>query len=153
MPVANITIRRATLADEDIVIALIEELFVAPGRRPADYTRERAHEGCRRTVEGAQADVLLAYDGDAAVGAATVYVDTLSIRYGLRCWLEDLVVLPSHRSRSVGRLLLDAATQWARDQGCDFLQLHSSLGRKDAHRFYLTSGMEHDSLVFTRRLT
>ena len=148
----DITIRRARADDEAEAIALIEELFVAPGRRPPDYTRERASEGFQRAVSSPKSDVLLAMDGSTPVGAATVYVDTLSVRYGLRCWLEDLVVLPTHRSGGVGKLLLDAATGWAREHGCDFLQLHSGLGRKDAHRFYLSNGMEQDSLVFTRRL-
>ncbi len=149
---ADITIRAARLDDEVEVLALIEELFVPPGRKPADYTRERAQEGFRRAVENEESDVLLALDGSTPVGAATVYVDTYSIRYGLRCWVEDLVVLPSQRGRGAGKLLLDAAEDWGRKHGCDFVQLHSGLGRKDAHRFYLTNGMEQDSLVFTRRL-
>jgi GNAT superfamily N-acetyltransferase len=149
---ADITIRAARFDDEVEVLALIEELFVAPGRRPADYTRDRAQEGFRRAVGNQQSDILLALDGHTPAGAATVYVDTYSIRYGLRCWVEDLIVLPSQRSRGVGKLLLDAAEDWGRKHGCDFVQLHSGLGRKDAHRFYLTNGMEQDSLVFTRRL-
>ena len=148
----NITIRTAGFDDEAEVLALIEELFVAPGRRPADYTRERAQEGFRRAVGNQQSDILLALDGHTPAGAATEYMDMYSIRYGLRCWVEDLVVLPSQRSRGVGKLLLDAAEDWGRRHGCDFVQLHSGLGRKDAHRFYLTNGMEQDSLVFTKRL-
>ena len=148
----DITIRTARFDDEVEVLALIEELFVAPGRRPADYTRERAQEGFRRAVGNQDSDILLALDGHMPAGAATVYVDTYSIRYGLRCWVEDLVVLPSQRGRGVGKLLLDAAVDWGRKHGCDFVQLHSGLGRKDAHRFYLTNGMEQDSLVFTKRL-
>ena len=148
----TVTIRPARFDDEAEVLPLIEELFVAPGRKPADYTRERASEGFQRAVSSPKSDVLLAMDGSTPVGAATVYVDTLSIRYGLRCWVEDLVVLPSQRGRGVGKLLLDAAVDWGRTHGCDFVQLHSGLGRKDAHRFYLTNGMEQDSLVFTKRL-
>jgi GNAT superfamily N-acetyltransferase len=148
----EITIRPARFDDEAEVLALIEELFVPPGRRPADYTRDRAQEGFRRAVGNQGSDILLALDGHTPSGAATVYVDTYSIRYGLRCWVEDLVVLPSQRSRGVGKLLLDAAVDWGRKHGCDFVQLHSGLGRKDAHRFYLTNGMEQDSLVFTKNL-
>ena len=148
----TVTIRPARFDDEAEALPLIEELFVAPGRKPADYTRERAQEGFRRAVADQGSDILLALDGVTLVGAATVYVDTLSIRYGLRCWVEDLVVLPSQRGGGVGRLLVDAATDWGRAHGCDFVQLHSGLGRKDAHRFYLANGMEQDSLVFTKRL-
>jgi GNAT superfamily N-acetyltransferase len=149
---SKITIRAARFDDEAEVLPLIEELFVPPGRKPADYTHERAQEGFRRAVGNEDSDVLLALDGDTPVGAATVYVDTVSIRYGLRCWVEDLIVLPSQRGGGVGKLLLDAAMEWGRAQGCDFVQLHSGLGRKDAHRFYLANGMEQDSLVFTKNL-
>ena len=148
----NITIRTARFDDEVEVLPLIEELFVAPGRRPAGYTRARAQEAFRRAVGNQQSDILLAFDGDTPAGAATVYVDTISIRYGLRCWVEDLVVLPAQRGGGVGKLLLDAAIDWARAHGSDFVQLHSGLGRKDAHRFYLANGMEQDSLVFTKNL-
>jgi len=146
------TIRPARFDDEVEALALIEELFVAPGRKPADYTRERAQEGFRRAAGNDDSDVLLAFEGHTPVGAATVYVDTLSIRYGLRCWVEDLIVLPDQRGKGTGKLLLDAAVAWGRARGCDFAQLHSGVGRKDAHRFYLAHGMEQDSLVFTKRL-
>jgi GNAT superfamily N-acetyltransferase len=148
----DITIRTARFDDEAEVLPLLEELFVAPGRKPADYSRERAAEGFRLAASGDRSDVLLALDGGRPVGVATVYVEILSIRYGLRCFVEDLVVLPDQRGKGVGKLLLDAAVDWGRKHGCDFLQLHSGNGRKDAHRFYATSGMEQDSLVFTKRL-
>ncbi len=95
-------------------------------------------------------DVLLAVEGDAVVGMASVYVDYLSIRDGWRCWLQDLVVTSSHRSRGVGKALLDAATEWARERGCTHLELNSGVGRADAHRFYLREGMTQGSLSFRR---
>lgn len=147
-----LTIRPAKLADEAGSLNLIEELFEPPGRRPLHYTRERAREAFRRYLENPDADVLLAVSGSAIIGLATVYVDLPSIRFGLRCWLEDLVVTSSHRSRGAGRLLLDAATAWARERGCTHLELDSGHGRKDAHRFYIEQGMAQDGLVFGRRL-
>jgi len=70
-----------------------------------------------------------------------VYADFLSIRYGKRCWLQDLVVRREWRARGVGKQLLDAATEWARERGCTHLELGSGIGRIDAHRFYLREGM------------
>ncbi len=85
------------------------------------------------------------------MGLASVYLDLPFIRFGRRCWLQDLVVTSSHRSRGVGGLLLDAATDWARKRGCTHLELASGAGRKDAHRFYLSQGMA-EGRVFTRWL-
>jgi len=145
-----VTVRPATLADESAVLALVEELFAAPGRRPPAYTPERGAAFFRHAVGDAHADVLLALDGDVAVGLASVYADLLSIRFGQRCWLEDLVVTATRRSEGIGRLLLDAATEWARARGCTHLELDSAAARRDAHRFYLAAGMLQDSLHFRR---
>ena len=86
------------------------------------------------------------------VGLASVYADFLSMRFGWRCWLEDLVVTSAYRSRGIGRLLLDAAAAWARERGCTHLELDSGLGRRDSHRFYLAQGLAHESLLFRRRI-
>ena len=144
-------IRPAVLADEEAVLALMEELFEPPGARARGYTPERGREGFRYAVHDPDSDVLLAVDGDSIVGLASVYADILSIRYGKRCWLQDLAVTSSRRSEGTGRLLLDAATAWARERGCTHLELGSGMGRTDAHRFYLREGMAQ-GYTFTRRI-
>src|SRR5438445_10339179 len=143
------TIRCATPADEDAVLALFEELFDPPGRRPRGYTRARGDAGFRHALANPDADILLAVAEDGAlVGLASVYVDLESSRFGRRCWLEDLVVAARRRSQGIGRRLLDAATVWARERGCTHLALNSAATREDAHRFYLASGMTQSSLNF-----
>jgi GNAT superfamily N-acetyltransferase len=94
---------------------------------------------------------VLALDGDRIVGLASVEAAILSIRYGPRCWLQDLVVTASHRERGSGARLMDAATEWARERGCSHLELSSGEGRKDAHRFYLSQGMAR-SYNFTKEI-
>jgi GNAT superfamily N-acetyltransferase len=148
----GVAVRSATAADQDATLDLIEELFQPPGVRPRGYTPERAREGVRYCLESSQADILLAEVDGVIVGLATVYVDFPSIRFGVRCYLQDLVVASTSRGEGIGRLLLDAATGWARERGCSHLQLDSGLGRKDAHRFYLANGMEQDAFVFIRGL-
>ena len=97
------------------------------------------------------ADVLLALDGNSIVGLASVHLDPPFIRFGKRCWLQDLVVSSSRRSQGIGALLLDVATDWARQRGCTHLELASGEGRKDAHRFYRAQGMTA-GMVFTRQV-
>ena len=133
------------------MLALIEELFERPGSTPRGYSRQRGREGFREAVRRPHADVLLALQGDSIVGLASVYLDLPFIRFGRRCWLQDLVVTSSRRSEGIGRRLLDAATEWARERGCTHLELASGAGREDAHRFYRAQGMEQ-GMVFTRWL-
>ncbi len=138
---SSISVRPATLDDEAAVLALIEELFEPPGARAPGYTIDRGRAGFHHAVLDPAVDVLLAVSGVRIVGLASVYADILSIRYGPRCWLQDLVVTKGDRSRGAGKALLVAATDWARERGCTHLELASGAGRKDAHHFYLREGM------------
>ena len=138
----NIDIRPATLADEAAFLELLEQLFDAPGAPAPGYTRERGSNGFRWAIEGQHSDVLLALDGRSLVGLASVYRDIESIRYGRRTWLQDLVVDRAARGGGVGKALLAAAAEWARQRGCTHLALSSGWDRKDAHRFYEREGME-----------
>ena len=144
-----LSVRAATLADEGAALDLIEELFEPPGSRPSGYRRERAAIALRHAVEQPEADVLLAMDGERPVGLASVYVDLYTIRFGHRCWLEDLVVTASERGRGIGQRLLDATTEWARAHRCTHVGLTSAAARRDAHRFYVANGMAA-SQHFTR---
>jgi len=144
-------IRPATAEDEAVALPLIEELFEPPGVRAPGYTPERGRAGFKYAVHDRDADVLLAVEGDRVVGLASVYADILSIRYGPRCWLQDLVVTASHRRGGIGARLLEAAADWARERGCTHLELSSGAGRADAHRFYLSQGMSQ-SFNFSKQV-
>ena len=85
-------------------------------------------------------------------GSASVYFDIFSIRYGRRCFIEDLIVLPGQRGKRIGAQLLEAAADSGRKHGCDHLELNSGNSRLDAHRFYRANGLTQDSLNFTKLL-
>ena len=144
-------IRPATAEDEAVALPLIEELSEPPGVRAPGYTPERGRAGFKYAVHDRDADVLLAVEGDRVVGLASVYADILSIRYGPRCWLQDLVVTASHRRGGIGARLLEAAADWARERGCTHLELSSGAGRADAHGFYLSQGMSQ-SFNFSKQV-
>lgn len=141
----SIEVRAATLADEEAALDLIPQLFEPPGGPPPEYSRERGSIGFRWAVEQGNADVLLAFDGDDLVGLSSVYADIQSIRYGPRCWLQDLVVRDDRRGQRIGGQLIRASANWAREHGCTHLELASGAGRVDAHRFYRAQGMGQSS--------
>jgi GNAT superfamily N-acetyltransferase len=145
-------IRTARESDIPGLLDLIEELMLPPGSRPPSYTREAGLEGLRAAFESDAAAVLVAEDGEGIVGLATLYETFTAVRYGKRCWLQDLVVTARRRSEGVGKALLDAATSWARGRGCTHLMLDSGIARTDAHRFYRREGMDQHSITFERRL-
>jgi GNAT superfamily N-acetyltransferase len=75
-------------------------------------------------------------------------MDFDSVRFGRRCWVEDLAVDPQRRSEGIGKALLDAAKEWARGAGATHLELDSGLARTDAHRFYEREGLSWKSYSF-----
>jgi GNAT superfamily N-acetyltransferase len=129
-------IRPAALDEVDRIASMYEWLFAAPGSRAPRWEPERAAAALARVISSDASTVLVAVlDGELA-GFCTVYEDIESVRFGRRAWVEDLAVDPVQRSRGVGKQLLDAAKQWARDRGATHLELDSADARADAHRFY-----------------
>jgi GNAT superfamily N-acetyltransferase len=57
--------------------------------------------------------------------------------------VTGLVVDEQIRSRGIGRVLLGAAEEWARCQGCDSISVHSNVLRERAHLFYTNNGYRH----------
>lgn len=126
----------ARRGEEAGLLRLYEGLFAEPGRRPGGWDSDRASRALGEAIAAEDAAVLVAEDGGEAVGLCTAYLDLNSVRFGLRCWVEDLVVDPGRRSQGVGGALLDAAAEWARERGATHLELDTGLGRGDAQRFY-----------------
>ena len=120
---------RAARADEVAALpALYEWLFAPPGSRPAAWDERRAVVALRDAIESHDACVLVAAGDDGAlIGICTAYQDLHSVRYGYRVWVEDLAVDPRRRSQGVGKALLDAAKDWARERGATHLELDSAL--------------------------
>jgi GNAT superfamily N-acetyltransferase len=107
-----------------------------PGSLPPRWDADRAREAIAGAIADREAAVLVAEHRGELLGLCTAYLELDSVRFGPRCWVEDLVVSPRHRSEGVGKALLDAAKDWARQRGATHLELDSGEARVDAHRFY-----------------
>lgn len=141
-------IRAAGITDVDELVAAYEWLFAPPGVKPEAWDPAAAAERLRTAIESAAAQVFVADVDGRVAGLVTVYDDIDSVRFGRRAWVEDLAVDPGQRSRGLGKGLLDAAKDWARERGCSHLELDSGLGRTDAHRFYEREGAAPQSYCF-----
>jgi GNAT superfamily N-acetyltransferase len=131
-----VVVRAAEPSDVEAIVPMYEWLFAPPGSRPRRWDPQRATAALRRAVSSESAVVLVATSGGRFVGLCTAYDDIESVRFGRRVWVEDLAVDPEHRSRGIGKQLLDEAKRWARERGASRLQLDSADARTDAHRFY-----------------
>lgn len=70
------------------------------------------------------------------------------IPWGRHLYVDDLVTVPTERSKGFGSALLTWLKQYGRDAGCGQLHLDSAAHRKETHRFYEREGLVPASLHF-----
>jgi GNAT superfamily N-acetyltransferase len=145
-------IREASPAEVERVLGMYEWLFAPPGSVPPRWDADHARAAIAQAIGDAKSAVLIAEHRSDLLGLCTAYLDMNSVRFGPRCWVEDLVVGPEHRSQGVGKTLLDAAKQWARDRGASHLELDSADARTDAQRFYERENPSWRSVCFAWKL-
>lgn len=66
--------------------------------------------------------------------------------------INGLGVLPEHRGKGIGRMLIERAEESAKANGTMYLGLASGLQRKTAHAFYEHMGYQKTSYWFRKRL-
>lgn len=102
---------------------------------------------------GAAQTALVACIDDSVVGWIEVTIER-RLQSAPFALIGGLVVVEGMRSRGIGRLLCQAAEEWARSCGVSKLRVTSRITRAEAHRFYLRDGYEavKTSMVFEKNL-
>ena len=129
-------VREASPGEVERVLGMYEWLFAPPGSVPPRWDPEHARAAIADAIADPSSAVFVAEHRGELLGLCTAYLDMNSVRFGPRCWVEDLAVSPEHRSQGVGKALLDRAKAWAKERGGTHLELDSGNARIDAHRFY-----------------
>src|SRR4051812_6523892 len=127
-------VREAVPGEVERVLGMYEWLFAPPGSVPPRWDSERARAAIADAIADQNAAVLVAEHRGDLLGLCTAYLDLLSVRFGPRCWVGDLAVSPQHRSQGVGKELLDAAKNWARERGAPHLRMSCSDPRASTYR-------------------
>jgi GNAT superfamily N-acetyltransferase len=149
----GIEIREARRGDVDALLAMYEWLFAPPGSIPPSWNVEHARAALAEAIAAERSTLFVADAGEGDLaGFISAYLDLNSVRFGPRCWVEDLAVDPTRRSRRIGKRLLEAAQAWARERGASHLELDTALARADAQRFYEREGAEGKSYSYSWRL-
>ena len=132
-------LRFAGVDDVAVVLDLIRGL--------ADY--EKRLESVRATVEDLSdilfgerpfADVILAEVEGQAVGFAFFFQNVSTFQGCRGLFLEDLFVRPEWRGRGIGRQLLGALAETARERRCGLLEWRALTWNKPAIDFYRSLG-------------
>ena len=132
-------IRPATVNDLSMVLQLIRDLAEYE-RAPNDVVA--TEEGLREVLFGERpsAEVVLAMEGNNAVGFAVFFhnFSTWLGRPGL--YLEDLFVRPDSRGKGYGRALLVHLAEIARKRGCGRMEWAVLDWNEPAIKFYRSLG-------------
>jgi len=128
-------VRAAAAADADPIAALSGQLgYPATG----EEVRQRL---IRLAGNAEHAAYVAEAPGGGVVGWLHVHLVHL-IELNTQAEISGLVVDEHWRSRSVGRVLMVSAEDWARAQGCKTIRLRSNVIRERAHVFYERLGYE-----------
>jgi ribosomal protein S18 acetylase RimI-like enzyme len=128
MDLSNTTLQivEADLGNDNHAATIVELLDTYArdrfgGSKPlSESTRERLIPAMRQHPTSL---VLLTFDNQTAVGMATCFIGFSTFQAQPLLNIHDLVVVPSHRGRGIGRALLGAAEQAAIKRGCCKLTL------------------------------
>lgn len=129
------TVREAADADVDAIARLLTELGYPHSGDEARSRLEAWTGGERRLL-------LVATEGEAAVGLVAVAAVPYLERAGSWARVVALAVAATHRRRGVGRELMAAAEEAAGRWGCVTIEATSARRRPESAPFYLGLGYE-----------
>ena len=95
---------------------------------------------------------ILATLGDDVVGLIGVHLMVTVHRPRPVGRIPILIVAKDARKHGLGRMLVEAAEEWMRKQGCQLVEVTSNDSRAEAHAFYRHLGYERTSIRFFKKL-
>jgi ribosomal protein S18 acetylase RimI-like enzyme len=148
----DIAITRAGPADLD-ALALLFDAYRQFYGQVSDVPRAR--DWLRSRLRVGESVVLLARRGDAILGFVQLYPMFSSVRTAKTWILKDLYVDAGARRTGVARSLLDAAANFAREDGAAGISLETTRDNAAARALYRAAGWNEDatqwySLSFSR---
>ena len=129
------TLRRGRIGDAAELARLSAQL----GYPQATGAFERR---LRRLLISADHPVIVATDDDKMLLGFIAIEHRLMLETGDRVEIVGLVVDDAARRRGIGKQLVDAALDWARDIGVAEVIVRSNIARDQSHPFYERAGFE-----------
>lgn len=142
-------IRPAIPSDVSQMVALLQDLFLIETDFTFNQSKQQA--GLLKLLEQPSAIVLVAEIGGRVAGMCTVQTIISTAEGCPSGLLEDMVVSEAFRGRGVGRILLEAAEDWALSKGFSRLQLLADSRNLPAQGFYRACDWQRTNMVCLRR--
>lgn len=143
MALAPVILRTADPADLTAVFSLAVAFYTEDGFGTSEQTL-RANLSV--LLSSSAAHVVVAQSETQLVGFA-VTTTSFGLENGLIAELEDLFVMPTARRQGLGARLIGDSIEWARQQGCQRLELVLAPNGRDVGHlldYYVTRGFHDD---------
>lgn len=146
-------LRRYEPADRPAVLALATRLTagVAPWRDP-DAVRDAARGWVTDPLDAAESSgsaTFVAESGGTLLGLVTVG-ERRHFTGEVDGYVGALAVAAGQERQGIGRALMQAAEQWARDRGRSRLTLETGAANHAARSFYMSLGYEEEDVRLSR---
>ncbi|MGR8933127.1 MAG: GNAT family N-acetyltransferase [Gammaproteobacteria bacterium] len=131
-------------------IPQLSELLNLLFTQEADFTPnpEKQYAALRRIIAAPEIGRILVWrELPAILGMVNVLFSISTAEGGKVAFLEDMIVHPAHRDRSIGGRLLAAAVDLCTTEGCSRITLLTDRDNDAAIRFYRRQGFELSGMV------
>jgi GNAT superfamily N-acetyltransferase len=132
----HLAVRRANVSDADAIAQLLHD-FNREFDDPTPGPRALA-ERIRQLL--AAGDITVLIGGHEPQGLAVLRFRPAIWAEALECYLAELYVVPDRRGRGLGRALMEAAIQLARQEGATYMDLATGEGDVAARALYESLG-------------
>ena len=148
---AAISVCDATEKDLPALVSLLAELFgIEQDFQPDAAKQARGLCLLMKAPERGVIKIARTHAG-AVVGMVSAQLVISTAEGAPSAWIEDMVVRRDWRKQGIGRALLDAALDWARDNGATRAQLLVDLDNEPALGYYDRLGWQGSRLGARRK--
>jgi GNAT superfamily N-acetyltransferase len=144
-----VTFRNAVPADADQLISLLTEIMKHHRETPPGIDRLAA---VLADIMRSSGHLLVVADSSGElIGMCALLFSYSTWSASSVCELQDVVVTADHRRRGVGRGLISAAEEIARERGCTHLFLLAEAWNLEAHAFYRRMSLAEKTCLYFER--
>ncbi len=138
-----IRIRKASSEDVEAVLPLVIDFATS-----FDTDERIFRESFIKLLESRSALVLVAEEEKYLIGYCLGFCHDTFYANGRVAWLEEIMVIASHRRRGVGEAMMETFESWAKNEGA----VLSALATRRAASFYNAIGYEESASYFRKLL-
>ncbi len=95
---------------------------------------------------------ILCVENENVIGFLSLNIDYQLHHTDKVATVEELIVSSKYRSNGAGKLLLENAVNYAKNNDCEVIELTSGFSRERAHNFYIKNGFNKGSFKFKMNL-